>query len=566
MEHQVFEHDVVIIGAGLTGLRAAVELTNRDVDVCVVSKTHPLRSHSVAAQGGVNASLSNNKQKGEDTWQAHAYDTVKGSDYLADQDSVETMCKEAPEAVLEMEHWGTVFSRDDEGRIAQRPFGGAGFPRTCYAADRTGHNLLHTLYEQSIRAGVKIYEERFVTRLAVDAGDCVGCVAIDLLSGELQGFSSNAVLLATGGYGRIYRKSTNAHINTGDGAALALHAGAALKDMEFVQFHPTTLYGTNILISEGARGEGGILTNKDGERFMRRYAPNSLDLAPRDIVARAAETEILEGRGLGEGYVNLDLSGIGETGIEERLPGIREIAMDFAGIDPVQSPIPVQPGQHYSMGGVDVDADLATSIHGLYAAGECSCVSVHGANRLGGNSLLETLVFGRRAGRALASYAKKLKQTEVVNSRLANEERRVGQIMASRPAEREAKIRSDLKNVMTNHFGIFRQKESMQAGLEGLDRLRARAVRSGVEDRSKGFNQALLAFLELQGMLLVAEAVAKGAIWREESRGSHFRTDYPERDDARFLVHSTARLEGGEIVLGTRPVRLGPYPVEARRY
>ncbi|MDD1771247.1 MAG: FAD-dependent oxidoreductase [Methanomassiliicoccales archaeon] len=568
MEHEVLDHDVIVIGGGLTGLRAAVELSDRGVDVCVLAKTHPLRSHSVAAQGGVNASLSNNKAKGEDSWQSHAFDTVKGSDYLADQDSVEVMCKEAPEAVIEMEHWGTVFSRDEEGRIAQRPFGGAGFPRTCYAADRTGHNLLHTLYEQSIRAGVRFYEERYVIRLVVEDGRCEGCVAIDLLSGDIQGFAGESVLLATGGYGRIYKKSTNAHINTGDGASLALRAGAQLKDMEFVQFHPTTLYGTNILITEGARGEGGILKNKDGERFMKRYAPTALDLAPRDIVARAAETEIIEGRGLGDGYVDLDLTGIGEAGIDERLPGIREIAIDFAGIDPVERPIPVQPGQHYSMGGVDVDADLATSIPGLYAAGECSCVSVHGANRLGGNSLLETLVFGKRAGRIMAQRVSKAKagRSRAVNAAIDEEIDRIGRIAGRRPTEREPSIRSDLKNVMTDRFGIFRRREQMEAGLSELAKLGSRMADSGVGDPAKEFNQALIALLELQGMLLVAETVAKGALWREESRGSHFRTDFPKRDDGRFLAHTIARLERNEIVLGTKPVRLGPYPVEARRY
>ncbi|MGD1061400.1 MAG: FAD-binding protein, partial [Methanomassiliicoccales archaeon] len=464
-------------------------------------------------------------------------------------------------------HWGTVFSRDDDGKIAQRPFGGAGFPRTCYAADRTGHNLLHTLYEQSLRAGVKIYEERFVTSLITDGGSCLGCIAINLLSGNIQAFVGGGVLLATGGYGRIYKKSTNAHINTGDGAALALRAGASLKDMEFVQFHPTTLFGTNILITEGARGEGGILTNRDGERFMKRYAPTALDLAPRDIVARAAETEIMEGRGLGDGYVNLDLTHIGEAGINERLPGIREIAIDFAGIDPVESPIPVQPGQHYSMGGIDVDAGLASNIPGLYSAGECSCVSVHGANRLGGNSLLETLVFGRKAGRIMAERPKEMRKGSTgVAKAVSDESERIGRLASSGPIEKEPEIRSELKTVMTNRFGIFRERRSMLIGLEEIARLRARAERSGVDDRSKGFNQALLAFLELQGMLLVAEAVAKGALWREESRGSHFRTDFTKRDDKNFLVHSTAKLQKGEVVLGTRAVRPGPYAVEARRY
>ncbi|WP_255335513.1 FAD-binding protein [Methanosarcina sp. KYL-1] len=413
--YPIHTHDVLIIGAGLTGLRAAIETVDAGLDTAVISKVHPLRSHSVAAQGGMNAALGN-AQAG-DSWEDHAFDTVKGSDYLADQDAVELMCKNAPGAVIELEHFGTVFSRFPDGKIAQRPFGGVMFPRTCYAADRTGHNILHTLYEQLVgreKSGrITFYEEFFVTSL-VKAGDpaaengsgrnerCVGCTCINLADRTLHGFSCRALLLATGGFGRLFTRSTNALINTGDGASLALRAGVPLKDMEFVQFHPTTLYGTNILITEGARGEGGYLLNNKNERFMEKYAPKSMELAPRDIVARSIQQEIDEGRGFDDKYVLLDLRHLGKDKIMERLPGIRLISLDFAGVDPIEAPIPVQPGQHYSMGGIAVGNNLATELPGLYAAGECSCVSVHGANRLGGNSLLETVVFGKIAGQEIS--------------------------------------------------------------------------------------------------------------------------------------------------------------------
>src|SRR3990170_5149827 len=393
----MFIHDIIIVGGGLAGLRAA--LAAKDADVAVVSKVHPLRSHSVAAQGGINAALGS-----DDRWEDHAFDTIKGSDYLADQDAVEVMCRDAPHRVIEMEHLGTLFSRVD-GRIAQRPFGGAGFPRTAYAEDRTGHALLHTMYEQAQRNGIKFYEEWFITRLAVKNNRCAGAVGYNIASGGIEGFLAKAVIFATGGYGRIYRRSTNSIINTGFGCAVALRAGTALEDMEFVQFHPTTLFGTNILITEGARGEGGFLMNRNRERFMQHYSPQMLELAPRDIVARAIQSEINEGRGFEGGYVNLELMHIGERIIKERLPGIRQIAMDFANIDPIEMPIPVQPGQHYSMGGIASNKDCTTSISGFYACGECSCISVHGANRLGGNSLLETVVFGKIAGENAKDYA-----------------------------------------------------------------------------------------------------------------------------------------------------------------
>ena len=414
VQESFHEYDVVIIGGGLTGLRAALQVTHAGQSCAIVSKVHPLRSHSVAAQGGMNASLGNvpGPEGTQDNWERQACDTVKGSDFLADQDAVALMCREAPAAVFELEHMGTVWSRLEDGRIAQRPFGGAGFPRTCYATDRTGHNMLHTMYEQITAAGIPVYGEFFVTSLVTDSGRCTGCTAIELLSGTIHGFVAKAFLMATGGFGRIFSRSTNALINTGDGAALAIRAGARLKDMEFVQFHPTTLAGTSILISEAARGEGGVLVNNTGERFMARYAPQSLDLAPRDVVARAIEQEIRAGRGFEGGCVHLDIRHLGRERILERLPGIRQIAMDFAGVDPVTEPIPIQPGQHYSMGGIDVGISGASACPGLYAAGECACVSVHGANRLGGNSLLETVVFGRLVADAIVQELPSLQRPD----------------------------------------------------------------------------------------------------------------------------------------------------------
>ncbi|MDD1678591.1 MAG: FAD-binding protein, partial [Methanomicrobiales archaeon] len=467
---QVFglhRHDSVIIGGGLTGLRAALEIADAGHDVAIISKVHPLRSHSVAAQGGINAALGNAEAGKDDSWQAHAYDTVKGSDYLADQDAVALMCKDAPRAVIELEHLGTVFSRTSDGRIAQRPFGGAGFPRTCYAQDKTGHHLLHTLYEQAIKRNIPVYEEYFVTSLIIDDRRCIGCTALNYRTGHVEGFASKILLLATGGFGRVYSRSTNALINTGDGASLALQAGAPLRDMEFVQFHPTSLYGSNILISEGARGEGGILLNRKGERFMQRYAPESLDLAPRDVVARAMQKEMDEGRGYEGGYLHLDLTGLGEELITRRLPGIRQIAQDFAGVDPVKEPIPVQPAQHYSMGGVAVSLAGASAIPGLYAAGECSCVSVHGANRLGGNSLLETVSFGRYTARTIIEELPKMEapDPEPVEKTIQESESMITELLGRVEGERLYPVMKEMKETMSLHFGLFREEQGMQNGL-----------------------------------------------------------------------------------------------------
>jgi succinate dehydrogenase / fumarate reductase flavoprotein subunit len=564
----VHHHDCIIIGGGLTGLRAALEISGAGHDVAVLSKVHPLRSHSVAAQGGINAALGNAVDGRGDSWEAHAYDTVKGSDYLADQDAVAVMCRDAPRAVIELEHMGTVFSRDEEGKIAQRPFGGAGFPRTCYAADRTGHNLLHTLYEQLVSRKIPVYEEFFVTSLVKEDNRCLGCVALELVTGMLHAFGSKATLLATGGFGRIYNRSTNALINTGEGAALAFRAGVPLKDMEFVQFHPTSLCGTNILISEAARGEGGILLNRNGERFMKRYAPQSVDLAPRDVVARAIQTEINEGRGFDGGYVHLDLTKLGADLIETRLPGIRQISIEFASVDPVSEPIPIQPAQHYSMGGIDVNAEGETLLPGLYAAGECSCVSVHGANRLGGNSLLETVVFGRIVARKIIGdiAGKEGPPQEPLYSGLHEMGKKIDAILSRSDGELLYPIRNELKQTMFAHFGIFRSEEEMIEGLRRLKALQERSRQVVIRNKGQIFNQALLQVLELEGMLLLAEIVAKGALGRRESRGSHMRTDYPNRDDAGFLKHTVATQAHGEVSIGYAPVRTGIFKPEERVY
>jgi succinate dehydrogenase / fumarate reductase flavoprotein subunit len=564
----VYKYDILVIGGGLTGLRAALEASRNKSKTAVLSKVHPLRSHSVAAQGGINASLGNAFGGENDTWKDHASDTIKGSDYLADQDVVELLCKEAPDAVIELEHMGTVFSRNVNGKIAQRPFGGAYFPRTCYAADRTGHNLLNTLYEQTLDADIDFFEEYFVTSLVVGENKCIGCIAINIADGSIHGFVSKTILIATGGYGRIFARSTNALINTGDGAGIALKIGVPLKDMEFVQFHPTTLYGTNILITEGARGEGGLLYNKNNERFMSNYAPEAMELAPRDIVARAIQTEIDEGRGFEDKYVNLDLTHLGAVKINERLPGIRQISMDFAGIDPIEKPIPVQPGQHYSMGGIASNIDCATPMQGLYAAGEAACLSVHGANRLGGNSLLETIVFGKIAGKKMSEDVININMPpiKIVEDKLTEESNRIYSIINRDIGEPMHLVRDELKTTMFENFGIFREENKMYEGLKKIKELKQRVKNIKIKTNKKVFNQTLVHLLELENMVLIAESIGIGAIARKESRGSHFRTDYPKRDDKDFLVHSLMNYMDGEISMEYIPVTLGIYPVSERSY
>jgi succinate dehydrogenase / fumarate reductase, flavoprotein subunit len=563
-------HDALIIGGGLTGLRAALQLSDAGINVAVATKVHPLRSHSVAAQGGMNASLGNVPGEGGtiDSWETHAYDTVKGSDYLADQDAVARMCREAPATVIELEHMGTVWSRLENGKIAQRPFGGAGFPRTCYAADRTGHNVIHTLYEHVVDQEILVYEEFFVTSLVHDKGQCIGCTAVEVMTGQVHGFAAKAVLMATGGFGRIFNKSTNALINTGDGQVLALRAGVQLKDMEFVQFHPTTLYKTNILISEAARGEGGIMVNKYGERFMERYAPNSVDLAPRDVIARAMIQEITEGKAYEGNYFHLDLRHLGADRIMERLPGIRQITMDFAGVDPIKDPIPVQPGQHYSMGGIDVDINGATSLSGLYAAGECACISVHGANRLGGNSLLETVVFGRLTSDKIIEDIQNIQDPDSapVQSAMQKIDAKIRQILERNNGKHLFSLIEDMTQTMFNKFGIFRGKETMQEGLLEIKKMQEKISQISINNKERTVNQALIRFFELEGMLQLAEVVAIGALAREESRGSHTRTDYPLRDDANFLKHTNVAIQNKEMEITYKPVTLGMFEPKERVY
>jgi succinate dehydrogenase / fumarate reductase flavoprotein subunit len=560
----MFIQDIIIVGGGLAGLRAA--LAAKGSDIAVISKVYPLRSHSVAAQGGINTALGSN-----DRWEDHAFDTVKGSDYLADQDAVDVLCKDAPERVIEMERWGTLFSRTDDGRIALRPFGGAGFPRTAYAEDRTGHHLLHTLYEQSLKNGIRIYNEWIVIRLIVENGRCCGVVGYNIANGEIAGFQAKAVIFATGGYGRIYERSTNSIINTGFGCAVAYRQGASLEDMEFVQFHPTTLFGTNILITEGARGEGGILKNKNGERFMERYSPHSFDLAPRDIVARAIQTEINEGRGFEGGYVHLDLTGLGAKKIKELLPGIRQIAIDFANIDPIKKPIPVQPGQHYSMGGIASNKDCETAITGFYACGECSCISVHGANRLGGNSLLETVVFGKIAGENAKIYAENITEnigSDALNVEKAVEEERerISRLLERKDGETFNSLRDELRNVMDEKSGIFRDEKNLNISLEKIKELKDRFKNVYVRDKGQVFNQEVFNVLEIEGMIDLAEVICIGAILRKESRGSHYRLDYPKRDDVDWLKHTLVGFTPDGPAVSYKPVNITRYLPKPREY
>lgn len=546
-------HDIVIVGAGLAGMRAALAAPAH-LKVSLLSKVHPVRSHSVAAQGGINAALGEH-----DSWEAHAYDTAKGGQYLGDQDAIEAMCREAPDDIHELDRLGVIFSRDAQGRIAQRPFGGAGFPRTCYAADRTGHALLHALYEQILKRGTTVYEEWYVTALVIQEGVCRGVIAWDIVHGGLRQIQAKAVILATGGSGRVFLTSTNAVINTGDGMALAYRAGAPLMDMEFVQFHPTTLKDTGILITEGARGEGGYLLNTLGERFMKRYAPEQMELATRSTVSLAIGREILEGRGV-EGCVLLDLRHLGQAKILERLPQIRQLSMEFAGLDPVETPIPIRPGAHYQMGGIKTTVWGDTAIPGLFAAGECACVSVHGANRLGGNSLLETIVFGRRAGIKAGEYASTAGTVASDPAHLASEDARLTRLLSQHGTERAWQVRQDLGTTLSTNLGIFRTKESMLSAQETVRALQQRAARVTVQDKGRVFNTDLIQALELQCLVELADTIVAGALAREESRGAHYRSDFPARNDAVWLKHTLAHRTPDGPALSYAPVTVTRFP------
>jgi succinate dehydrogenase/fumarate reductase flavoprotein subunit len=548
-------------------MRAAIEAFDAGANVGVVSKLHPTRSHSGAAEGGINAALGNTA---EDSPEKHAFDTVKGSDYLGDQDAIEVFTAEAPGDIYQLEHWGCVFSRNEEGRLAQRPFGAAGSPRTVFSADITGHVLIHVLYEQLMKrteqGRMQVYEEYFAWRLVVEDGRCVGVICWDLVRGGLRLVTGRSIVLATGGAGRIYRATTNAYACTGDGMAMALSAGLPLKDMEFMQFHPTTLYPSGVLITEGCRGEGGFLINRDGERFMAKYAPNALELASRDVVSRSETTEIEAGRGI-NGSVLLDLRHLGAEKILTRLPGSRELAMTFAGVDPLFDPIPVRPGAHYHMGGVSTDNWGATEVEGLYAAGEVACVSVHGANRLGGNSLMETITFGRRAGRAAAEHALATPGGDVGEGALSDARRDIATLLARTDGERPWKIRDELGSTMLENYGVFRYPDRMARQLEILADLRARYENVVVEDKGEVFNNDLTQAIELGYLLDLAWVMVKAGLAREESRGAHSRpSDFPERDDDRFLKHSVTRWVDDRPELDYEEVRMTRWQPEVRSY
>src|ERR687892_2658839 len=544
-------------------MRAAIEAFDSGADVALISKIHPVRSHSGAAEGGINAALGN---ASDDDPEKHAYDTVKGADYLGDQDAIEVLCDEAPGDVYQLEHWGAVFSRTEDGRIAQRPFGAAGEPRTAYAADITGHVLIQVLYEQVMKRDIPVYDEFFAWKLVIDDDRCQGVIAWDLLDGGLKAIGAKTVVLATGGAGRLYVGTTNAYSCTGDGMALALREGVALKDMEMMQFHPTTLAPTGVLITEGCRGEGAYLLNSEGDRFLKNYAPNAMELASRDVISRAEQVEIDEGRGV-DGNVLLDLRHLGAEPILERLHGTRELSMTFAGIDPIYDPIPVRPGAHYHMGGIDTDVWGKTTLEGLYAAGEVACVSVHGANRLGGNALMETITYGKRAGQHAAEWALENTTVAVPPSQLTDAERDLKTLLDRRHGERPHTIRDEMATTMHENFGVFRREDQMRRQGEIVLGLRERSERVVVDEKGEGFNTDLTQTLELGFLLELASCMVETGLARKESRGAHARPhDYPERDDENFMKHTLVTWIDGRPQLAWEPVRVTKWQPQERTY
>ncbi|MFC7007737.1 FAD-binding protein [Halalkalicoccus salilacus] len=616
------EHDVLVVGAGGAGLRAAIAAHEEGADVALVTKLHPVRSHTGAAEGGINAAL-----RDGDSWEDHAYDTMKGSDYLGDAPAVETLCQDSPEETIQLEHWGMPFSREEDGRVSQRPFGGLSFPRTTYAGAETGHHLLHTLYQQVVKRGIEVYDEWYVTRLAVtedpdpEKRECHGIVAFDVQTGEVRGFRArNGVILATGGPGQVFDHTTNAVSNTGDGPAMAYRAGVPMEDMEFIQFHPTTLPSTGVLISEGVRGEGGILYNELGERFMfeHGYASNAGELASRDVVSRAELTEVNEGRGIEDEYVHLDMRHLGEERIVDRLENILHLASDFEGVDGLVEPMPVKPGQHYAMGGIETDENGETCIDGLYAAGECACVSVHGANRLGGNALPELIVFGARAGRHAAGtdLGETLIETgrtedteigevdtpvvpgsihadedavadggpdvgdsgsgrtrsdggsrgdgasvvpeppEIVERAVEAENRRIDHLMEKDEGIQQAELREKLQKSMTRNVNVFRTEAGLKQALRDIREVREQYEDVYVDDPSRTFNTDLQQTIEMRNLIDTAEAITLGALAREEFRGAHWRAEFQERRDEEWLKHTLLSWNDGTPELWFKPVIL----------
>ncbi len=600
MSAETITHDVIIVGAGLAGTWAAMIASQEGVkDIGVLSKIHPLRSHSGAAQGGIAAAINNVRPVADtgprgpleqipagdpniDSIEKHIFDTIKGSDWLGDQDAIEILVSDAIDIVYEYEHMGCVFSRTADGRIAQRRFGGHSVPRACYAADWTGHMLLQTIHEQALRHGVHFYSEWYVLDLIIEDNICRGVVAMDVLTSEIHTLRAKAVMFGTGGYGRAFKISTNAHANTGDGVSMAYNAGVPLMDMEFEQFHPTGLYRLGILMTEACRGEGGYLTNNQGERFMERYAPEKMELAPRDLVSRSEQIEIDEGRGIGpDGQgIFLDMTHLGREKIEERLPQVQEIAHNFMGVDIIENPVPIQPTAHYSMGGIPTDAHgqviadaEGNPVVGFYAAGECACVSVHGANRLGTNSLLEASVFGRRAGYAIAEFIKGGAELHPLPGNPAKRSsQRIERLLDdSDGSKREsaARISNEMKAMMTDSCGIFRDADGLQAALSNVKQLQERFNNARVMDKGKRFNTDVQNALETGNLLTFSEVIIASALARTESRGAHSRIDFPKRDDENWLKHTLAHSNGGELpIISYKDVNINweKFPPQERKY
>ena len=559
----MLEQDVLVIGAGLAGMRAAIAAQANGANTAIISKVHPVRSHSNAAQGGINAALTD---RGDD-WEDHAYDTVKGSDFLGDQDAIEIMCRSAGRSLIDMEHMGVTFNRDDDGRLGTRAFGGQRRARTFFVGDFTGQAMLHVMFEQLIKSGVRSYEEWFVTSLIKENGQLCGVAALEIRSGQIYAIRAKTIIFCTGGVGRVFEPSTNALIVTGDGMALAYNAGARLMDMEMVQYHPTTLAGSGVLMSEAARGEGAYLLDKNGDRFLERYAPNMMELASRDVVSRAEQTEINAGNGI-NGCVFLDCRHLGETLVKEKLSQIREIGIDLLGIDMVKEPVPVRPGMHYIMGGIKTDVDGQTNVPGVYAAGECACVSVHGGNRLGANSLLDTIVFGERSGVHAAMTAREMEFVDFdVDASVREEQQRI-QAILDRPnnGDRVAAVRLAMGQTMNNNLAVYRNQAGMEETLRDLTDLGERYAAVPVDNKGRVFNTDLVFELELGFMLDCAETIAVSALDRKDSRGAQSRTDFPERDDENWMKHIV--VNKGELgpEVSYLPVSITRWAPEERKY